>query len=379
MRLWNLTRALLAGLLAGGVAVASPAMAASGVDLSIGLKGTTIALGASGKSLTVSISNLGTTTPKVMYLGFDWKGLGETILPWMYDVPGCLSEEDGEGYCAIKDSSLIPGPGRSVDLSFRLRVEDKNAARGVVGPLTVDVTADGDIAKGNNRQTVDIVLSDQSGPDLRVIADDAVATDAAGHPNGKPIAPGAKGVTSAQITNFGDQGTAVDITVEAPPGTVFSTRLLDEYCTFSRDLRKATCPGDPDDLTLPPWDSSEKASSFMIAFVVKVPKSAKGPVSLSGGSWTVTPAAANTEPESEVDASDNTDGFHVLIAGPARGDSGNPGPTGGGGGGGDGLPVTGPVAASVAGVGAIGVALGAFLLISARRRRIVAVTPGDEG
>jgi LPXTG-motif cell wall-anchored protein len=71
----------------------------------------------------------------------------------------------------------------------------------------------------------------------------------------------------------------------------------------------------------------------------------------------------------DVDASDNTDGFAVLVAGPAGGT--------GGGGEDPSLPLTGPVAASVAGAGAVALALGTFLFVSARRRRIVLVTPAD--
>jgi hypothetical protein len=40
--------------------------------------------------------------------------------------------------------------------------------------------------------------------------------------------------------------------------------------------------------------------------------------------------------------------------------------------------VTGPVAATVGGVGVAALALGAFMFITARRRRVVLVTPGDE-
>jgi LPXTG-motif cell wall-anchored protein len=74
-------------------------------------------------------------------------------------------------------------------------------------------------------------------------------------------------------------------------------------------------------------------------------------------------------PESlDVDRSDNADEFSVYVAAAS----------GGGGGGGGELPITGAKAGLFGGVGLAVLAAGAMLLVIARRRRVVLVTPRDE-
>ena len=73
--------------------------------------------------------------------------------------------------------------------------------------------------------------------------------------------------------------------------------------------------------------------------------------------------AADQFNPNEVDNKDNTDDFVVFV-----------GTTGGGGGG---LPVTGPKAIVIGGVGAAVLAVGVFLFMSSRRRRVVLVTPAE--
>jgi LPXTG-motif cell wall-anchored protein len=70
----------------------------------------------------------------------------------------------------------------------------------------------------------------------------------------------------------------------------------------------------------------------------------------------------------DVDATDNSDGYAVIVA--AQG--------GTGGGDGGSLPVTGPQAGLIGGIGAAVLAAGGAMFLVARRRRVVLVTPGDE-
>lgn len=166
--------------------------------------------------------------------------------------------------------------------------------------------------------------------------------------------------------------------------------------TFGPHFRSTRGAPSHDHVNLVPWDedtSEEKfASSFLVGFPVIVSDKAKGPVTLTGGTWTAagkaaTPAvakrkAATTLPEGarsltkeeiaelDVDASDNNDAFVAIVGGKA----------GGGAGGGEddpSLPVTGPVAASAAGAGVLALGVGAFLFFSTRRRRISFAAPSD--
>ncbi|MDG4803261.1 LPXTG cell wall anchor domain-containing protein [Micromonospora sp. WMMD980] len=98
------------------------------------------------------------------------------------------------------------------------------------------------------------------------------------------------------------------------------------------------------------------------------------------------PANAVATRVADVDPGDNQDGFAVVLAarsgggdgGSGDGDGGG-GESGGGTGGGDGgLPVTGPQAGLIGGVGIAALVAGGVLFLVSRRRRMVLVTPDDE-
>ena len=387
-------RASATGLLAAGAlaVAATPALAAD-VDFGVDLKGTTIALGANEKPATVSFANLGTTKPKEVRVLFDATDLKPAV---GIDLGDCTFS-DGVADCVL-DESAIPAPGETADLDVPLVVND-NSVRGNQGKLTITVAVDGDTNKANDSKTVDVVLSGKAGADLRVIALDVTQVDAAGNLTGKAIPPGGTSQAIGYIANHGDfAATALKVQVKLPKQVTFTTK--EEGCDYSADMRSATCTSD--EVYLLPWDAdpseNKEYSAFTVPFEVQVSEDAKGPVALTDGSWTVVAPSAEPLPsaqkrvaapaaalpsigheltaaqvaEFDVDASDNSDGFNVLVAGAEVGAGGGDGEGDGGG-----LPVTGPVAASVAGGGAAALAVGAFLLISARRRRIVLVTPDD--
>jgi LPXTG-motif cell wall-anchored protein len=79
------------------------------------------------------------------------------------------------------------------------------------------------------------------------------------------------------------------------------------------------------------------------------------------------PENARAVSPDDIDASDNTDGYAVIVAA-----------EGGTGGGDGGLPVTGPQAGLIGGIGAAVLLAGGAMFLVARRRRVVLVTPGDE-
>ncbi len=396
MTMRNVARASVATVLTAGVLgfAATPALAAD-VDFGVKLKGTTIAADADGKPATLNLTNYGKSKPAEVGIRFDARELDEFKVN--LDLGEC-AVEDGVAECVL-DESAIPGPGETADLDVQL--VKTGAAGSDAGVLTITIFVEGDTNKANDTASAKITLEENTnGPDLRVLALDVTAVDENGELTGKAIPPGGSSLAWAFIANHGDYTAAgIQVQVKLPKHVTFAEQ--EEGCEYTADKRSAVCA--TDELKLIPWDldSSEtkNESAFSAYFPVTVSKDAKGPVSLTGGSWTATALdaenprarkARNSAPAAlpefargltsaqvtkiEVDASDNTDGFAVLVAGPAGGSGGG---TGDGDGDGPSLPVTGPVAMTVAGAGVAVLAVGAFLLIATRRRRVVLTTPGD--
>ena len=392
MTMRNLARVSATGLLAAGVLAlaATPALAAD-VDFGLELKGTTIALEAEGKPATANITNHGTTTPEQVNVRFDATELDSSKVE--LDLGAC-KVEDGIGDCALDEES-IPGPGETTETDIPLVLKSGASDDGPasLGKLTITISVEGDANQANDSRTVDVKLAG-SGGDLRVLAYDVTAVDDEFQPTGKPLQPGETSFAYAYVANHGDRATqGIKVVIALPEDVTFADE--ESGCEYSANNRKATCTAD--EAVLQPWDQDDTGnkenSSASIAFRVTVDEDATGPATLTGGEWTVSalglvqqsarmarevptlpdfvkPGCGDHEDEVEVDATDNSDGFAVLVAGP----------TGGSGGGEDepGLPVTGPVAASVAGAGAAVLALGVVLFVASRRRRVVLVTPGDE-
>jgi hypothetical protein len=385
----NLARVSATGLLAAGVLAlaATPALAAD-VDFGLDLKGSTIALGAEGKPATVSFTNHGTTKPAEVGVRFDATELDDSKVE--LDLGEC-TVEDGIADCIIDEGS-IPGPGETSDLDVPL--VKKAGATGSAGKLTVTVLVEGDANEANDSKTVDVTITG-SGGDLRVLAYDVTKVDAENQPTGQPLQPGETSWAYAYVANHGDRATeGIKLDLKLPEDVTFAEE--EGGCEYNPAKNAATCTAEG--YVLQPFDSDEtpnkENSTGTIAFQVQVSEDAVGPATLEGGNWTVSalglvpdnarlarkaapaapefmkPGCGDKEDEVEIDATDNSDGFVALLAGPA-----------GGSGGGEeepGLPVTGPVAASVAGAGAAVLALGVVLFVVSRRRRVVLVTPGDE-
>jgi hypothetical protein len=232
------------------------------------------------------------------------------------------------------------------------------------------------------------------------LAYDVTRIDSKGNLTGKPVNPGETSTAQALIANQGDRtSVGLKVRIELPKLVTFAEKF--DGCEYSSNNRVVTCSDD--EYPLIPVDEDTTAdkerSALRLGFPVTVSKDAKGPVSLTGGSYTATalgvqaddarnrraaaaavapayaaPALAADVAKIEVDASDNTDGFAVLVAGADNGQGGGTGTDGGTDGG---LPVTGPVAATAGGLGIAVAVAGGVLFLAARRRRVVLVTPDD--
>ncbi|WP_436681462.1 hypothetical protein [Micromonospora sp. URMC 105] len=265
--------------------------------------------------------------------------------------------------------------------------KDTDAIKGdYSAPVTFRVVSANDTDTGNNVRTTQVEFTTENGVDLLVLAPDVrsqVVWRADGEPDvKKPILnPGDETTVFALIVNQGDMiADGVDLTMSLPKGVTFSTDLKE--CRYTADRRTADCESG-----LTRLKPGQDLYGF---FPVKVAADLDAPVSLTGGAVEVSSRGAlpaterslattpsklpsfltTTAPAGlakDVDPSDNSDNFAVIVAAPTGGE-----------GGGGGLPVTGPQAGLIGGVGVAVLAAGGALFVLARRRRVVLVTPGDE-
>jgi hypothetical protein len=272
------------------------------------------------------------------------------------------------------------------------------ATTGVAGTLSVHAEFDG----GESAYQHFLLNVEGDGPDLAISAMDVPLEPTE---NGDivtgDLAPGETGLFVAGFANFGTTPAGeLKVTTTVPQGASFDQAVVArdpedfEGCVFTG--RTAVC--DFGDLVLmpPSQETDTIPSQWLIGLPVKVDANAKSGVNLTGGVAEVAgkPVAAPVlqlvrkaaakapkgmladEPKAsvEIDDNDNSDSFAVIVANA----DGNGGGDGGGGTGGGGLPVTGPVAASIGTAGALVIAVGVMLFVVARRRRVVLVTPRDE-
>ncbi|MFG2054049.1 cell wall anchor protein [Micromonospora sp. NPDC048930] len=373
-----------AGILVAGL-FAAPALAETSADLAIEASGTTIAVGAPGKTTTVSLINKSQVDAKGILVGLDISKLDTTKVD--IDESGCSPREDGVILCGIEGDTL--GAGEDVDWGFPLK--RKGTATGDAGEISAIILHDGtDPDESNNEVTVKVKV-EGTGPDLTVIANDvnkAVTVEGSKIKITGDLHAGDTGQLIYTAFNQGDATAAgLKISVKLPKGVTFAE--AEKECVDNAAKTSRVCTYD--DLDLIPV-SQDKVGDDLIAgarfyHLLTVGADVKAGA-LTGGQVTVEalgaeattarttgesalPDNAEAVAATEVDATDNTDAYAVLVA--AKGGSG-----GGAGGGDGGLPVTGPQAGLIGGIGAAVLIAGGVMFLVARRRRVVLVTPGDE-
>jgi hypothetical protein len=384
--------ALAAAALLTGAALATvgaPAYAGTGeTDLELTVVGTTIAEGADRKVGWAKITNRGTNTPAELTILADLSALDFTKVFAAPAGEECSGEGDTDpvAWTCEVPADQIPGPGETLDFPVVLLKLDPDAA-GYRAPITYAISSADDTTPANNTQTADVVFSQDSGVDLGVEVPDVKETfdPETGEVTGPLVAGGATAVVG-WIYNWGDAiANGIRVTVRLPEQVTFAQTEPD--CVYTADNRTATCTYSS--VVLMPL-SDEGDEEFVAAFFwpITVADGVEPPVSLTGGSWTaealgqvspdarvattpadlpanVTMVSAQDAGVTEIDESDNVDGFSVIVSG-------------GGGGSGGGLPVTGAQAGLLGGVGLAVIVAGGVLLLLARRRRVVLVTPADE-
>lgn len=388
------------GLAAAG-AFASPVLADEVTDVAVEAVGGSIGHYVGEKpAIFHLINNSGRDLEDVEFT-VDLSGLDDRItldsISSIEDVNlACEGDENG-GVCSV---DVLPRTAR-IALDFWLVPGDPESILepGDYGEIRVTVNHPDDEKTDNNSATLPVKIVAKLGADLSVVALDVdtkvVDYDEDAFPVfGGPLHPGEEGALLYSISNFGNFPVlnGVEITVELPLGVTFS--YAEDECEYSDDKRKAVCTYK--DLVMVPYDWREDEDpeypyGYTFWHYVTVYADVEAPVTLGDGVVTAVALEPDFEPEvnvlkaeaepklpenvvplgekgqewfGEIDPSDNTDKFRVIVAG-----------TGGGGGG---LPVTGAQAGLIGGIGAAVVLAGVVLFLVARRRKVVLVTPSDE-
>ncbi|MFI6821418.1 LPXTG cell wall anchor domain-containing protein [Micromonospora sp. NPDC050187] len=378
-------------LLASGVftALGVPAHAAgTETDLSLDVVGTRVAAGADGKVAFAKVTNRGKNTPTDVSIRVDLSQVDTDKATPVPVNPGC--DPNADGWTCTVPTELLPGPGETVELPVVLFKQEglEGTYKAVVG-FTLDSPDDTD--DSNNSKSATIEFTDESGPDLLVLAGDVKQAVKVGEDGDLSIVgdlhAGETGLLQYFVVNQGDRAAGgLTVTVKLPKGVTFTE--VEPDCEYNPANTEAVCtyrqlPLVPVDEDTDENDDVFSAGDFYHLLSVDADVKAG---SLTGGSVTVEPIVttpalrglaleATKLPENvtgiqgaDVDASDNTDGYGVIVA--AEGGSG--------GGDGGGLPVTGPQAGLIGGIGGAVLLAGGAMFLAARRRRVVLVTPGDE-
>jgi hypothetical protein len=420
----NLTRLAVVVLLAivvllpggGPLVAAAPARAADTfTDLELAVVGTRVAAGANGKIGWARISNHGPGTPSSLTITAD---LAELDFLRLISVPGgtdcALDAVRPAVVCAVAPET-IPAPGQSADVPL-LHLRRSAEGGPYRGRVTYRIDSPEDRTPENNTREVSLEVADRDGVDLGTRVFDV--TRRAGDAPGGPLRPGDRGMVRGIVYNVGGLAAeGIELIARLPRGVTFADNELD--CAYDLDRRVATCRSA--EWVLEPFGESPDEGIIEVAFPVLVATDLPAPINLCAGSWTiralgvigeragrrgpaeVLPGYARRVPgwsSLDVDDSDNTDHYTVVVhdgevpptggcGDPADGgDGGDDGDDGDGVGGGDGdggsgLPVTGARAVAHGGAGVAVIVAGGLLLLAVRRppyrRRDHPTAPGAVG
>ncbi|MEU2615823.1 hypothetical protein ABZ570_30270 [Micromonospora sp. NPDC007271] len=393
-----LVRLGAAALLASGAftVFGAPAQAAgTETDLAIDVVGTRVAEGASAKLAFAKVTNKGENTPSELGVRVDLSKVDFTKVAVFPFVEGeCDEEEGGKGLTSVTcwaDKESLPGPGETIDLPVALLKATESLDKAYSAPVNFTVLSKDDTNKDNNSKSATVEFTKESGADLAVMADDV--KNAVTVKNGKiQVAGDLHAGDTAQLIydvwNQGDRATAgFKVTVKLPKGVTF-TETEDE-CEYATDKASLVCtyPELPF-IPVEQWEGGDDVlPGGTFYHLLSVGANVKAGA-LTGGTVSVEPILPaktlgaqslkiknmpeNMAPlqETDLDPSDNTDGYAVVVA--AKGG------VGGGEGDGGGLPVTGAKAGLIGGIGVAVLAAGGAMFLVARRRRVVLVTPSDE-
>ncbi|AEB42341.1 hypothetical protein [Micromonospora maris] len=381
--------------LAAAALLASSAVAAFGApahaagtetDLAVTAAGTRMTDGVEGKFAWIKVANQGEGTPSKLLVKVDVSKVDDNkmvLVPVTFGGCDITGDSKLELFTCELDKDEIPGPGETTEVLVFLVKMDADVTGPYTAPVTISIESADDTDDSNNSIDVDVELTPESGVDLGVVVPDVKTRfDLDTLEEKGPLRPGDTTLVGSLVMNQGNQtAKGLRLTYQLPKGATF---LAIDGCEADDDGRTVVCE-DKNYLLEP-----DRYLEFPLP--ITVDEDLEAPATLKGGSLAVTafgalpvdapaihkgaakPAFARAQVRkveesdfADLDPSDNTDDFAVILPAPA-----------GGGGGGGGLPVTGVQAGLIGGVGAAVVVAGAVLFLLSRRRRVVLVTPGDE-
>ncbi|WFE54821.1 hypothetical protein [Micromonospora sp. WMMD1155] len=338
----------------------------------------------------MKVSNLGDETPSDVVVNVR-QPQGDpdpkpVALLWHAGGGGECDGDVGGFYCRLIPE-MVPAPGETVDFPIDALVYGTAPYEGRF-EVSVSVRPDVDANPADNTRWFPLMLVDKPSADLSLVARDvkqSVRTGADGTPMPTgTLNPGETGAVWHTVANQGREAVSgVRVTLRLPRGVTFTRQP--PQCVLSDAGRSAVCTY-PSLTLVPAVDDTDPHDGIYSAVelynLVTTAPSATAPATLRGGTARVEGLAAqstnnrstparNELPANAVvvriadaDPSDNQDGFAVVLAARSGG-----GPGGGGDGGGGGLPVTGPRAGLLGGIGIAALMAGGVLLLAARRVR----------
>lgn len=385
-----------AGTASPGTAGTARAAAGGSADLSLIVRGTTIADVSTPKPATLKITNHGPATATGIRLRLVGWVDGESTDPGAVNwcerpeppMPPAPPVPPGGRVVAIGTECDLPNlpPGRSLTFDMRYPIFGGGVIH-MFGEFTTSVRhAQSDPVPANNSVLSRLIATASvAGADMYASAWD-VPVDASGKVGA--IVPGQRGELRFEIGNVGlTVVRELELTLRLPEHVSLEGDL--SGCEYDAGRREAICvyrglsliPVNDD---TDPNDDEHSGLRFQVS--VRVAESAPAPAHLAGGRVEVralldepipsiaaaglprqaSPMRADPEATPDRDPSDNTDTFTVFTAVESGGVGG-------------GMPVTGVDAARMAGTGAGAVLLGAALLLLGRRRRQSSVTRPGQG
>jgi len=369
---------------------ATPAFADTTSDLGVEITGTTIAAGTEGKFVSITLTNNGPSPATGVSIVLDLGLLDDTQVT--ADTEGCTEHATKLWFCPVPDDQ-VPVPGTSKKFGEFLELT-ATAVPGSAGILGVGFVQDGQDEIGDNNTDNEEITIGGKGPDLMVTARDVdkkLKLDGDGFPVFEddslvydgPLTPGSVSAVEYVVRNQGNASAAGFIsTIELPEHVSFAEINSVLPCEQT-DARHAECnwplPTVPADEDTP---GGEETSAWLVVAFIQVDDGVTAPATLPDGAITVAPVASidaparrsaapgpllatpMTEDEIDVDPTDNSDAFAVLVSNETSGGGGS-------------LPITGVQAGLIGGAGLAAVVTGGVLFVVARRRRVVMVSPTE--